>query len=86
MQQLLPTEALLNELPPHPMGVTKASCEGKHNYCLGYEVHLAVSSHIQYILSTLTMSVFVSNLSVAIPFMRSVFLLGSTGVYAILYK
>ncbi|MGM0125640.1 hypothetical protein IGI37_003039 [Enterococcus sp. AZ194] len=82
LQRMLPTEALLNELPYHPAWGIKANSEGRHNYWFGYKVYLAVSSHNQYILSTLTTSSFVSDMSVTIPFMRSVSSIESSGVYA----
>ncbi|MGM0110168.1 transposase [Enterococcus sp. DIV0187] len=85
-QRNLSTEELLDCLPIYASWGVKKNSKGKNDYWFGYKGHFAVSSQSQYLLSALTTSAFVADLSVAIPLFRKIAHLGITHVPVLLDK
>ena len=80
------TAEVMEELPIYPSWGIKANSKGKHNYWFGFKNHYAVTSETQYILSGITTSAFVADISVAIPLMRDMAQLGIKDTYVLMDK
>lgn len=85
-QLVLTTEEILSELPQAPQWGIKSNSQGKNNYWFGYKLHLATSTDTQYILSAVTTSANISDVSVAIPLMRQVSALNIKDVHVTMDK
>lgn len=80
------TKEVMEELPIYPSWGLKANSKGKHNYWFGFKTHYAVTSDTQYILSGITTSAFVADISVAIPLMRDLTQLGVKDTHVLMDK
>lgn len=80
------TAALLEELPTYPSWSVKTNSQGKHNYWFGYKSHFSVAAHSQYLLTNMTTSAFVADISLAIPTIRKLKELGLTGIHVLMDK
>lgn len=70
------TAEVMTELPIYPSWGIKANSKGKYNYWFGFKNYYTVTSETQYILTGITTSAFVADISVAISLMRDMAQLG----------
>lgn len=85
-QRVMTTEEMKAQLPISPQWGIKANSQGKNNYWFGYKAHLAVTSESQYILSAILTSANISDVSVGIPLMRELSILGIKNTLVIFDK
>ncbi|MHC5227821.1 transposase [Enterococcus sp. LJL99] len=70
-QRTLSKKELNTVIPHYPSWGVKKNSQGKNNYWFSYKGHYAVTTKTHYLVSAVTTSAFVSDMSIAIPLLRN---------------